>query len=242
MGYVNDYEEAWDLTQETFVAVWQNLASFKNESKISTWIFRIATNNCLRAIEKSKRISTTELPVHLPLLQEVFAISSISIIFISKSNCYTLTETNNELHGEVLIDIPFYKLYSIRAITLGTFFGGILPGAYMLAQNFKELNESRKASITWLCTAAVVLFIIATLFVPALDKIPSVAFSFLFTVLAGSMARKFQRTAIEEHQITGGSLQSPGKIVLICVIGIAIMVLLLSGIYALASLAPDSSN
>ena len=65
MGYVNDYEQARDLTQETFIAVWKNLSTFKNESKISTWIFRIATNNCLRAIEKSKRVKLIDLPLDL---------------------------------------------------------------------------------------------------------------------------------------------------------------------------------
>ena len=67
MGYVNDYEQARDLTQETFIAVWQNLSTFKGESKISTWIFRIATNNCLRAIEKSKRVKTVDIPIDLPV-------------------------------------------------------------------------------------------------------------------------------------------------------------------------------
>jgi RNA polymerase sigma-70 factor, ECF subfamily len=67
MGYVNDYEQARDLTQETFIAVWQNLSTFKGESKISTWIFRIATNNCLRAIEKSKRVKAVDLPLDLPV-------------------------------------------------------------------------------------------------------------------------------------------------------------------------------
>ena len=65
MGYINDYEAAKDLTQETFISVWKNLDSFKNQSKLSTWIFRIATNNCLRAIEKSKRVTTEELPLNL---------------------------------------------------------------------------------------------------------------------------------------------------------------------------------
>lgn len=67
MGYINDPGRARDLTQETFIAVWQNLSSFRNESKISTWIFRIATNNCLRAIEKSKRAATIDLPSEIPL-------------------------------------------------------------------------------------------------------------------------------------------------------------------------------
>ena len=42
----------------------------KNQSKISTWIFRIATNNCLRAIERSNRMVKTELPVNLPAVIE----------------------------------------------------------------------------------------------------------------------------------------------------------------------------
>jgi RNA polymerase sigma-70 factor (ECF subfamily) len=66
MGYINDHELAKDLTQETFISVWKNLPSFKGESKIGTWIFRIATNNCLRCIEKSKRIVTTEFPFNFP--------------------------------------------------------------------------------------------------------------------------------------------------------------------------------
>lgn len=70
MGYVNDYAQAQDLTQETFIAVWRNLFAFKNESKISTWIFRIATNHCLRALEKSKRITNIDLPFDLPAPDE----------------------------------------------------------------------------------------------------------------------------------------------------------------------------
>ena len=65
MGYTNDHEQAKDLTQEIFISVWKNLSSFKGGSKIGTWIFRIATNNCLRAIEKSKRMVTTEIPDNL---------------------------------------------------------------------------------------------------------------------------------------------------------------------------------
>jgi RNA polymerase sigma-70 factor (ECF subfamily) len=70
MGYVNDHEQARDLVQETFIAVWQNLASFRNEASIRTWIFRIATNQCLRAVERSKRRHTVELDFDLPFTQE----------------------------------------------------------------------------------------------------------------------------------------------------------------------------
>lgn len=65
MGYVNDYNLAQDLTQETFITVWQKLAQFRNESDIGTWIFRIASNHCLRQIEKEKRMIKTDFPVNL---------------------------------------------------------------------------------------------------------------------------------------------------------------------------------
>ncbi|HEX8269586.1 MAG TPA: RNA polymerase sigma factor [Flavobacterium sp.] len=56
MGYLNDADAAKDLAQETFITVWQQLSKFRNESAISTWIYRIAVNKCLRQLEKSKKI------------------------------------------------------------------------------------------------------------------------------------------------------------------------------------------
>ena len=65
MGYVNDYDIAQDIAQETFIIVWQKLDTFRNESSIGTWIFRIASNNCLRQIEKEKRFPKAELPINM---------------------------------------------------------------------------------------------------------------------------------------------------------------------------------
>lgn len=65
MGYVNDTDLAQDLAQETFIIVWQQLPKFRNESSVGTWIFRIASNNCLRQIEKEKKFTKTDLPVNL---------------------------------------------------------------------------------------------------------------------------------------------------------------------------------
>lgn len=65
MGYVNDISLAKDLAQETFVIVLNKLPEFRNESKIGTWIFRIASNNCLRQIEQQKRHRKVQLPEHI---------------------------------------------------------------------------------------------------------------------------------------------------------------------------------
>lgn len=65
MGYVNDQDLAKDLAQETFMIVLKKLPEFRNEAKISTWIFRIASNICLRQIERRKRFARDELPKNL---------------------------------------------------------------------------------------------------------------------------------------------------------------------------------
>ncbi|UKB83400.1 sigma-70 family RNA polymerase sigma factor [Chryseobacterium sp. MEBOG06] len=65
MGYANDPDLAKDLAQETFIIIWQQLPKFRNESSVGTWIFRIASNNCLRQIEKEKKFTKTDLPLNL---------------------------------------------------------------------------------------------------------------------------------------------------------------------------------
>lgn len=70
MGYTNDYALAQDMAQETFVKVWQYLPSFRGEGNIGTWIFRIATNNCLRQLELQSRMRPIEFPTDLPEEEE----------------------------------------------------------------------------------------------------------------------------------------------------------------------------
>lgn len=56
---INDYDAAEDLTQETFISVFTNLVSFKNNSSLSTWIMAIAVNKVRnyinRTLPKSKQ-------------------------------------------------------------------------------------------------------------------------------------------------------------------------------------------
>jgi RNA polymerase sigma-70 factor (ECF subfamily) len=49
------HEDADDLVQETFVKVWKNLDKFKGDSKLFTWIYRIATNEALALLKSRKR-------------------------------------------------------------------------------------------------------------------------------------------------------------------------------------------
>lgn len=52
---VIDHDDADDLTQETFIKVWQALPNFRGDAQLYTWIYRIATNECLNFLAKKKR-------------------------------------------------------------------------------------------------------------------------------------------------------------------------------------------
>ena len=52
MGYVNDYGLAQDMAQETFVAVWQKLSSFRNEAAVGTEEERTGIGLRLRLLYK----------------------------------------------------------------------------------------------------------------------------------------------------------------------------------------------
>jgi RNA polymerase sigma-70 factor, ECF subfamily len=50
---VRDYNIAEELTQDIFVKTYKNLSSFRGDSKLSTWIYGIATNSCLDHLRTS---------------------------------------------------------------------------------------------------------------------------------------------------------------------------------------------
>ena len=47
-------DDRQDICQEVFLSLYRNLSGFRHESKISTWVGRVAHNKCLNFIEKKK--------------------------------------------------------------------------------------------------------------------------------------------------------------------------------------------
>jgi RNA polymerase sigma-70 factor (ECF subfamily) len=52
---VIDHDDADDLTQEVFVKIHKAIDAFREDSQLFTWIYRIATNECLTFLNKKKR-------------------------------------------------------------------------------------------------------------------------------------------------------------------------------------------
>ncbi|TSA39999.1 sigma-70 family RNA polymerase sigma factor [bacterium] len=51
---IRDKDEVEDLTQEAFIKAFMSLSSFNDEFAFSTWLYKIATNNCIDYIRRKK--------------------------------------------------------------------------------------------------------------------------------------------------------------------------------------------
>jgi len=52
---VIDHDDADDLTQDVFIKVYNNIGKFRADAQLYTWIYKIATNECLTFLNKKKR-------------------------------------------------------------------------------------------------------------------------------------------------------------------------------------------
>jgi RNA polymerase sigma factor (sigma-70 family) len=59
VSIVKDKESAKDITQDSFLKVLENISLFKNESKFSTWLYRIVYNESLQHIREIKKANLT---------------------------------------------------------------------------------------------------------------------------------------------------------------------------------------
>ncbi|MDF2517029.1 MAG: polymerase sigma factor [Sphingobacterium sp.] len=55
LGYFNDVEKAKDVMQDTFITVFTHMDELTHHENIPGWIYRIASNKCLRQIENEKK-------------------------------------------------------------------------------------------------------------------------------------------------------------------------------------------
>lgn len=62
-------EEAEEVAQDSFIKIYKSLNSFKGNSKVSTWIYKVTYNTCLDRIKKNKRqmneVAIDEFTEHL---------------------------------------------------------------------------------------------------------------------------------------------------------------------------------
>ncbi len=71
---IGDRDLAKDLTQDIFLKVYKNLATYNRSVKITTWIYTIATNTCIDYLRKKKDVLLFEDRQQLEIEHKVYAL------------------------------------------------------------------------------------------------------------------------------------------------------------------------
>lgn len=138
LGYINDYNAAEDMAQETFITVWKELPNFRNEAAIGTWIYRIVTNTCLRQLQKDKRVKKVALPLQFKEEVSVDIEPQIQLLykFISE-----LPELDRIIISLELEDVRQLEIAQIVGLSEGNVRIRIYRIKKDLAKKFKEYEN-----------------------------------------------------------------------------------------------------
>jgi RNA polymerase sigma-70 factor, ECF subfamily len=89
---LGSFEDSEDLVQETFLRAWRNRKSFQGRSSFRAWLYRIATNACLDALQRRPQVSqATEPLAEVPwlepypdeLIDDLVAKETVELAFIA---------------------------------------------------------------------------------------------------------------------------------------------------------------
>lgn len=138
-----DHDDTDDALQTTFIKVWQNLINFREDSKLYTWIYRIATNEAL-ALLKKKRTR-----FFLPLVDVEAELSQK----IDDSSHYTGTEIERKLQKALLklpekqrlvFNMKYYEdmKYDDISEVLGTSVGALKASYHIAVKKIEKILVS----------------------------------------------------------------------------------------------------
>lgn len=90
---VISHEDTDDVLQNTFIKVWKNLGDFRADSKLYTWLYRIATNESISFLKKKK------IRTFIPLVQNEYDLSET----IESDPYFNGNETQKKLQKALLM-------------------------------------------------------------------------------------------------------------------------------------------
>ena len=69
--FSKDADEVADLFQEILINMWKGFSSFRGDSSVSTWIWRISLNTCINTSKNSRRLETIPLNVSINPYEDI---------------------------------------------------------------------------------------------------------------------------------------------------------------------------
>lgn len=110
-------DDAFDLTQTTFLKAWHAISLFQFDSKFSTWLCRIASNACIDFLRKEKRRNTVSLTVP-----------------DEADQLYEVTVADERLNPAVIVEAAAQKELVMEALNA-------LPADYRVALSLRTIED-----------------------------------------------------------------------------------------------------
>jgi hypothetical protein len=119
-------------------------------------------------------------------------------------------------------EAPAYKLFPLKHIWAVSVFGGPLPGAWMMAANYKRLGQTAKSHLAAGLGALAIVLVVALNYAITRNfgETGNLPFGFVLAAAVRQLAGSQQGRAIGEHERRGGVLESAWKSFGIMLVGI----------------------
>lgn len=118
--YGNSEEDRQDLFQEIIAQLWKAYPSFRQESKISTWLYRIALNTAIAGYRKlQRRISTIPIDAELIVGEESDSIIKTEQLKLMYVAIAQLTDIEKAIVMLYIEDKSYEEMEDILGMTQG---------------------------------------------------------------------------------------------------------------------------
>jgi len=123
------------------------------------------------------------------------------------------------------------KVYTEKNMWLVAFLGGPLSAGYIIAENFKTFNETKKVKITWAITIAATILIFGSIFAlpeTIMDKMPNQLIPLIYTGIAAAIIYHYQKAKMTDFFAEGGEKYGWGRAVCVGLIGLVVTLLIIA--------------
>ena len=117
--YFTNHDDREDAFQESLIRIWEKVGSFRNESGLNTWIYRVVVNTCLTVIRKEKKRKR--------ILEEDKQVESLHLTEV----------TNGERDEEAEKKVEFFRTFMENLSTLDR----MLVSLYLEEFETKEMAD-----------------------------------------------------------------------------------------------------
>lgn len=140
---VLSHEDADDVLQETLVKAWVNLDNFEGKAKFSTWLYRIAVNEAIDFLRRSKSMLTLDSPEANTVAQRLLADEYFDGDEAQARLQQAIASLPEMQRGVFTMRYYDDMKYSEMSIILGASEGSLKASYHIAAKKIRQIMEKR---------------------------------------------------------------------------------------------------